>query len=110
AGTRAGPFWLGNWFCGSPAALIGGLAVGLAFTMRLTSLVFALPLALGILMSGEGRVRLAGAAALGLGAFVVAVLVYDEVVFGSPLTTGYHYWLSESDYRLSLDLELVQRN
>jgi 4-amino-4-deoxy-L-arabinose transferase-like glycosyltransferase len=86
-----------------PVALAGaGLAAGLLVAFRLTNAVWLAPLAFVVPLGawrGIARRPLALAAAAVLGALPVGALaVYHARVFGSPLASGYAFWLDESRF------------
>jgi hypothetical protein len=74
------------------AWLAAGAGVGLAATLRLSNVLLLVPAAAVIL---TGRRRVASLAALGAGALlgVAPLLVQQWLALGSPLATGYAYWL-----------------
>jgi hypothetical protein len=92
-----------RWF------LIGGLATGLAFSIRLTGLAFVMPF-----IVAAWHHRKVGAwplvAAVGpVAASVVALALYNDSTFGSPTFTGYLYWLNAVPEKLTPSISRVSR-
>lgn len=85
--------------------LLGAACVGLATSMRLTCLALCGPFFLLLLRDVLRRTgyRHALLFSATLGAAVASLLTYNWAVFGAPLHTGYHYWLSPTDYALGFD-------
>ena len=79
-----------------------GAALGLLATVRPSNGLLAVPVA-ALVANARGRSRpdrLAGLAALGLGVLVglAPLLVYDAVVLGGPLRTGYDVWVPAAKF------------
>ncbi len=74
--------------------LAAGSVLGLAITVRHDNILLLAPSLL--LLPWEDtwreRMRRAGSFAVGLAPFIITVVVYQQVTFGSPWRTGYHYW------------------
>ncbi len=74
--------------------LAAGGVLGLAITVRHDNILLLAPSLL--LLPWEDtwreRMRRAGSFAVGLAPFIISIAVYQQVTFGSPWRTGYHYW------------------
>src|SRR5262249_14369232 len=75
-----------------PAWLALGIAIGLAALLRTTCMLVAVPTALMLLGSGGVARLLAFGAGVAIGLLPTAA--YDAVRFGSPLASGYEYWVA----------------
>ncbi len=69
--------------------LLAGIALAVAVSVRIESLLFVPPLLLYILLPRERRLARAAALLLPLGATLAALGLYNAARFGSPLETGY---------------------
>lgn len=90
--------------------VIGGAAVALATSMRLTCLALCGPFFLLLFVSLWRRrdYRHLVAFCVPFGGGVAALLAFNWAVFGGPLHTGYHYWLTANGYSLGFaNLELA---
>jgi 4-amino-4-deoxy-L-arabinose transferase-like glycosyltransferase len=73
-----------------------GCATGLATMVRTQSIVIVVPLGLIVLLTSRKRPRDLVALLAGALAGMLPLLIYDWRVFGSPLATGYGYWVPGS--------------
>jgi len=69
--------------------LLAGVALAVAVSVRIESLLFVPPLLLYTLLPRERRLARAAALLLPLGAALAALGLYNAARFGSPLETGY---------------------
>jgi len=76
------------------ACLAIGAILGFAITIRNDNVLLLVPAALLLAWEGAGRERLqrVGLTLVGMVPFLIGLAVYDQVTFGSPWRTGYHYW------------------
>lgn len=78
------------------AAILGGFFLGLTTLFRISSLFMAgafLLVPLGVAGLRGRRTAFLAAIASGLAAGLVPGGIYHQFAFGSPLVTGYHYWI-----------------
>src|SRR5262249_42489591 len=98
--TMATGLALGGLLCrrrGAWAWFALGVAAGLAALLRSTCTMLVLPLAAMLLVEhGAGReaVRWGAALTMGVGVGRLPVAVSDLQRFGSPLASGYEYWVA----------------
>ena len=74
--------------------LAAGGVLGFAITVRHDNILLLAPSLLLLPWEDTWRERLrrAGSFAVGLAPFIITVAVYQQVTFGRPWRTGYHYW------------------
>ena len=91
-----------RWF------LIGGLATGLAFSIRLTGLAFVMPFVVAAWHHRKKSPWPIVAVVAPVAGSVVAVALYNASTFGSPTFTGYEYWLGAEPQLLRLGIRRVR--
>jgi 4-amino-4-deoxy-L-arabinose transferase-like glycosyltransferase len=71
-----------------------GVVLGFAATVRYDNLLLLAPSAVLLLRDGPWRERMRRVALClaGVAPFIILLAAYDQVTFGSPWRTGYHYW------------------
>ncbi|PCJ53256.1 MAG: hypothetical protein COA70_10030 [Planctomycetota bacterium] len=97
--------WLGRNKNPNLSYLIAGTATGIAVSLRLTHLAFCIPLLVGLFYVRPMSLfwRRASLLLVPILLCMAWQMFYYHQVFGSPLFTGYHYWLPPSAYSLSLE-------
>lgn len=71
-----------------------GVVLGFAVTVRYDNLLLLAPTTVVLLWDGawRERVRRMALCLVGMAPFLISLAVYDQITFGSPWRTGYHYW------------------
>ncbi len=77
-----------------PLCFAIGVALGFALTVRYDNLLLLAPTTVLLLQDGTWRERMQRVALclVGMLPLIVSLAVYNQVTFGSPWRTGYHYW------------------
>ena len=76
---------------------LGGLALGLSATLRLLHVLFAGLLGLAAFRAGRLHWKDGAAAVAAFLLGLSPVLLYNTATFGSPLETGYSFWIEDVD-------------